>query len=61
MSIKIGNNNIIYKSKITEKNDDNSNGLKSILIAITIAFVVGFILLFSIWVDIISWIEGLFG
>ncbi len=61
MSIKIGNNNTIVKSKITEKNGDSSNGLKSIVIAVSVSFVVGFIFLFGFWEDVVSWIEGLFG
>ena len=61
MSIKIGDNNTIMNSKITEKNGDSSSGLKSIMIAAIVSLVVGFILLFSFWGDIVSWIEGLFG
>ncbi len=61
MSIRIGNNNTIIKSKITENSGDSSNGLRSILIAAAISLIVGFILLFSFWGDIVSWIEGLFG
>ena len=61
MSIRIGDNNILVKSKITEKNDDSYGGLKSILITVSISLVVGFIFLFSFWGDVVSWIEGLFG
>lgn len=60
MSIRIGDNNKIVKSKIIENNDNSPNGLRSILITAAISLIVGFILLFSFWGDIVSWIEGLF-
>ncbi|WP_400152484.1 hypothetical protein [Candidatus Methanarcanum hacksteinii] len=61
MSIRIGNNNTVVKSKITEKNGDSPSGLKSVLIGVAVSLFVGFIFLFSFWGDVVSWIEGLFG
>ena len=60
VSIRIGDNNKIVKSKIIENNDNSPNGLRSILITAAISLFVGFILVFCFWGDIVSWIEGLF-
>lgn len=54
MSIRIGNNNTVVKSKITEKNGDSPSGLKSVLIGVAVSLFVGFIFLFSFWGDVVS-------
>ena len=64
MGIKIGNNNIIKNSNITERTsiEEKKKWTEQhpILISVIISFSVGFILLFSFWRDIISWLEGMF-
>lgn len=64
MSISIGDNNKISNTTIVENstvNKENKKGFTAkhpILISLICSFVVGFILLFSFWTEIISWIEG---
>ncbi|PKJ54666.1 hypothetical protein [Bacillus sp. SN10] len=67
MSIKIGNKNKIKNSNIGHQyNAPPPNKNKTfverhpILISFLVSLVVGFILLFSFWKDIIDWIEKLF-
>jgi hypothetical protein len=62
MSIKIGDNNIIKNSSF---NNDETKKKKwperhPIIISVICSFVVGFMLLFSFWQDIVLWIEGIF-
>ncbi len=66
-SITIGDGNHIKNSKIIAKEDNCSNDKElqktfaekhPILISVIVSFVVGFVLLFSFWKDIIAWIEG---
>ena len=72
-SINIGDNNVIKNSQISNKAEKGSNNsfdkksfasrhpvLLSIIISSATAFVIGFILLFSFWKEIVKWIEGLF-
>ncbi|ACK98094.1 hypothetical protein CN498_20710 [Bacillus thuringiensis] len=67
MSIKIGDKNKIKNSNIGHQyNAPPPNKNKTfverhpILISFLVSLVVGFILLFSFWKDIIDWIEKLF-
>lgn len=62
MSIHIGDNNIIKNSIF---NGDESKKKKwvekhPVFISILCSFLVGVILLFSFWQDIVSWLEGIF-
>ena len=62
MSIHIGANNIIKNSIF---NGDESKKKKwvekhPVFISILCSFLVGVILLFSFWQDIVSWLEGIF-
>lgn len=62
MSIHIGDNNIIKNSIF---NGDESKKKKwvekhPVFISIICSFLVGVILLFSFWQDIVSWLEGIF-
>ena len=66
MSIKIGNNNKIKNSIITEKTSVTGEGPNQnftqkhpVIIGIFIAVIAGFILKFSFWEKIKSFIEGL--
>ena len=65
MGIKIGNNNTINNSNITE------NGLVSenkrtfaekhpIFIGLMCSFVIGVLLMFTFWEELITFVEGLF-
>lgn len=62
MSIKIGNNNTINKSKIGHNNnsDNNKNFVTKhpLLSSLLISLLAGFIMLFSFWDKIISWLEN---
>ncbi|MYL65992.1 hypothetical protein GLW07_21880 [Bacillus hwajinpoensis] len=71
MSIRIGNKNKIKKSSIGHQYNINGNNEKPLkkkklnekhpfLFNFFISLLVGFILLFSFWNPIISWIEGIF-
>ncbi|WP_242309014.1 hypothetical protein [Bacillus cereus group sp. BfR-BA-01524] len=67
MSIKIGNKTKIKNSNIGHQyNASAPNANKNfverhpILISFLVSLVVGFILLFSFWKDIIDWIEKMF-
>lgn len=72
MSIKIGNGNTIKNSTIAEKIEEKTEEKETevtkgsfyirhpVLCSILISFGVGFVLLFSYWKDIISFIEGCF-
>lgn len=66
-SITIGDGNHIKNSKIIAKENNYSNDKElqktfaekhPILISVIVSFIVGFVLLFSFWKDIIAWIEG---
>lgn len=62
MGISIGDKNKIRNSTIAEniKNDipkKNFSEKHSVIISAVISFVIGFILLFSFWDNIILWIE----
>lgn len=64
MGIYIGNNNIINKSNIGEKNTMPQNDKSfaerhPIFIGLMCSFVIGLILMFSFWQEIISLLEGL--
>lgn len=64
MGIKIGNNNKIKNSVITEDGcyDIRKNWAERhpIITSILVSFGVGFLLLFSFWNDIITIFEGMF-
>lgn len=68
MSINIGNNNKIIKSTISE-NDPNSVERNStvfyqrhpIICAAIAAIIAGFVLMFSFWKDIVTFIENIWG
>jgi len=68
MKIKIGNKNKIKNSHIGHHiNSDNLPKTKEtfferhpIIISFIISFLVGFILLFSFWDNIVMWIENIF-
>ena len=62
MSIQIGNNNIIKNSTFNESEIKKKNWIERhpVLISIAGSFLVGFILLFSFWQDIISYLEEIF-
>ena len=64
MGVFIGENNKIKNSTIAERINNeipkkNFIERHSVMVSIITSFVVGFILLFSFWRDIISWMEGL--
>lgn len=64
VGIFIGENNKIKNSTIAERIDNeipkkNFIERHSVMVSIITSFVVGFVLLFSFWHDIISWMEGL--
>lgn len=64
-SINIGDNNKISKSQIsykthTESSKKNFVEKHPILISIITGIITGFILLFSFWENIVTWIEGWF-
>ena len=65
MGINIGNGNKIKNSTIAEKIDGKYSSEKKTcydkhpwISDLTISFVIGFVLLFPFWNDIIKWIEG---
>lgn len=66
--IKIGNNNKIKGSHIGDVNGSLSEPNKSekfiekhpVLTSIFGSFMIGFILLFSFWKSIVTWLESLF-
>ena len=66
MGINIGNGNKIIKSIIAEHNE-GSNPIPPKhffsrhpwICTFIVSFVVGLVLLFSFWKDIINWIEGI--
>lgn len=66
MGINIGNGNKIKNSTIAEKIEGSSPEKKRFydkhpwISGLTISFVIGFVLLFPFWNDIIKWIEGWF-
>ncbi len=65
MSIKIGNNNIINNSSIYE-NSSTSQNKKTfserhpIFIGLMCSFVIGLLLMFSFWEEIVSFLERRF-
>lgn len=68
-SVTIGDGNRISKTKIENGNNisnTNNEEKKSfvsrhpIIVSVLISLIVGFILMFSFWKEIINWIEGLF-
>lgn len=66
MSIKIGNNNKISKSTISEnctlqEEKKNFNDKHPILCGILISVIAGLILMFSFWEPILKFIESIFG
>ena len=67
MGIQIGDGNKIRNSVIADNGKVENNGVKKkfyerhpILISVIVSFLVGFILLFSFWENIVTWIESLF-
>ncbi|MBP1970021.1 hypothetical protein J2Z83_002129 [Virgibacillus natechei] len=64
MSIKIGDKNKIKNSVIGNNNSQPPKGnfatRHPIIISIITGLLVGFIMLFSFWKDIVIWIEKLF-
>ncbi|WP_029191865.1 hypothetical protein [Paenibacillus elgii] len=68
MSIKIGDNNKISNSTIGHQhNPINENDKKKsfaerhpVIVSFIVSLVVGIILLFSFWKNVINWFEGLF-
>ena len=65
MGINIGNGNKIKNSNIAEKIEgDLSGGKRKFyekhpwISGLVISFVVGFLLLFHFWENVINWIEG---
>ena len=64
MGIFIGENNKIKNSTIAERIDNeipkkNFIERHSLIVSIITSFVVGFVLMFSFWDEIILWMEGL--
>lgn len=64
MGIFVGENNKIKNSTIAERINNeipkkNFIERHSVMVSIITSFIVGFVLLFSFWHDIISWVEGL--
>ena len=61
MSIHIGDNNKIIKSTFNDGEKNKSWAEKHpVLISLLCSLVIGFIMLFSFWNDIVVWIEGRF-
>lgn len=65
MSIKIGNNNKIKKSKIghnygSTPPKENFFTKHPLISGVIISMIAGFIMLFSFWEKIVKWIENLF-
>lgn len=67
MGIQIGDNNNIKNSVVTENGTVHKDTQKKsiverhpILVGLIISLIAGFILMFSFWKDIISWLENLF-
>mgnify|MGYP004637546571 CR=1 len=62
MSIHIGDNNIIKNSSFNDCEHKKKKWVERhpVLVSIICSFLVGFILLFSFWQDIVSWLEGIF-
>lgn len=65
MGIKIGNNNKIKNSNIGHQNTVSTSKKKSfydkhpLLVSISISFLIGFLLLFSFWRNIVDALESL--
>lgn len=64
VGIFIGENNKIKNSTIAERIDNeipkkNFIERHSLIVSIITSFVVGFVLMFSFWDEIILWMEGL--
>ncbi|MDM5279182.1 hypothetical protein QUF95_17420 [Paenibacillus silvae] len=69
MNIKIGNKNKISKSNIghqlqpshDKRKDTKKNFIERhpVLMSAIVSFIIGFILLFSFWKNIILWLENL--
>jgi hypothetical protein len=64
MGIFIGEHNRIKNSTIAERINNevpkkNFIERHPVMVSVITSFVVGFVLLFSFWRDIISWMEGL--
>lgn len=69
MNIKIGNKNKINKSNIGHQIQLNNGSKKNtkktfikkhpVLMSVVVSFLVGFILLFSVWEGIVDWLESL--
>ncbi len=71
MGINIGDKNKINKSSIGHQYNSNSGNNKSpekkksfaekhpVIVSFLVSLVVGFILLFSFWKNIVDWIEAL--
>ena len=62
MSIYIEDNNIIKHSTFNEGDIKKKKWAERhpVFISIICSFLVGFILLFSFWQEIVSWMEGIF-
>lgn len=62
MSIHIGDNNIIKNSTFNEIERKKKNWAERhpVIISIICSFLVGFILLFNFWQEIVLWLEGIF-
>jgi hypothetical protein len=72
MNIKIGNKNKIENSFIGQQHGSNNgknakSGKKKsfakshpVLVSFVVSLIVGIILLFSFWKDVIKWVENLF-
>lgn len=67
MNIKIGDKNKIKNSyighqKINSANRDKKSFIERhpIIISLIISFIVGFVLLFSFWDNVVKWIEKIF-
>ncbi|RDY72599.1 hypothetical protein DXT76_01060 [Halobacillus trueperi] len=65
MSIKIGDKNKIKNSKIGHGNSEppqkkNWASRHPVITSLLSSFVVGFILLFSFWDKVITWVENFF-
>ena len=68
MGIQIGDNNKIKNSVVTENGTVHKDTSQKktfverhpILVGLIISLIAGFVLMFSFWKDIISWIENLF-
>ena len=62
MSIHIGENNIIKNSIFNGDERKKKKWVEKhpVFFSILCSFLVGVILLFSFWQDIVSWLEGIF-